>query len=54
MNTFPVSPRIVERVERVLAHPVWQFAALALLAGVIVQAMRNRSQMSGTTCWWLG
>ena len=43
MNTFPVSPMIVERLGWVLVHTVWQFAAVALLAGVIVQAMRNRS-----------
>ena len=37
MNEF------VERLGWVLVHSLWQFALMALLAGVTVQAMRRRS-----------
>jgi hypothetical protein len=43
MNTFPIPTAVVERLGWVLVHSAWQFALVALLAGVIVRAMRRNS-----------
>src|SRR5687767_12339428 len=38
-----ISPALVERLGWVLVHSLWQFAILAILAGVLVRALRRNS-----------
>ena len=40
---WPISATLVERLGWVLVHSLWQLAAVALLAGLAVRAMRRRS-----------
>src|SRR5437868_241417 len=48
MNTllaflWPFSPSLSERLGWVLVHSLWQFALVALVAGVAVRAMRRNA-----------
>src|SRR5260370_25282183 len=40
---WPISESMVERLGWVLVHSLWQFALVALLAGLVVRAMRRSS-----------
>jgi hypothetical protein len=40
---WPIAEAVVERLGWVLVHSLWQFALVALLAVVTVQALRRRS-----------
>ncbi len=40
---WPFSTSVVERLGWVLVHSLWQFALVALVAGVAVRAMRRNS-----------
>src|SRR5688572_21279712 len=40
---WPFSESVIERLGWVLVHSLWQFALVALLAGMFVRAMRRNS-----------
>ena len=43
MNAYSLSPMVVERLGWVLVHSLWQFAVIALLAGLTDRLLRRNS-----------
>ena len=52
MNRFRLPQALVEQLGWVLVHSVWQLALIALVALVLMWAMRRASAGRATSCCW--